>query len=221
MSRIIRVTTSNMFKNLNDAEVDRHIARIVEVSDVVLWQECTRDHRGNLRKIGALGWATYFPSELGGLAISWRTDLFTVYRGGVARRVVPGIRSIDPSRGFCDIVLEDQDGEVWPFLDAHMTHQAWSSHPERRPRWWLQAWRLRRRMRRLKRRYGRAVGGADVNRDHWKPRGTVGHWPNEGTIGAKQYDVIFTKGDVQAAGVAQAIHTPSDHDSVVLAVRSA
>lgn len=217
----VRLATSNMYKNLGETEVDRHIALVIAQADVVVWQECTRDHRGNLRKIGELGWATYFPVGLGGLAISWRTARFSVARFGRARGVVPGMRSVDPERGFCDIVLEDlEDGELWPVLDTHMTHQAWSSHPERRPRWWVQAYRLRRRSRRLARRYGRILGGGDVNRHRWTPKGTVGHWPLGGTIGAKNYDVLWHKGAAAIVGRPVEIRTPSDHDSVVATFRS-
>lgn len=215
-----RSTTANMLKLLDEAEVNKLIARVTGVSDVVKWQECTRDHRENLRAIP--GWDHYFSKGLGGLAISWRSDRFEVHREGRSHGIVPGSRFFhDPTRGFIDIVLQDlTDGELVAVLDTHATHQAWTSHPERRPRWRLLAYRLRLRMRRLARRWGRADGGGDVNRSRWAPKGTRGVWAAEPTHGRAYYDVTFLRGAIVTAGAAQAIRTPSDHHALTVALRT-
>lgn len=218
----VRFATSNMFKRLDAAQSLQHVEEVLVEADVVAWQECTRIHKRTLKKMAELGWATYFPGTPGGLAISWRTSRFALHRAGVGRRVIPGIRGVDPGRGFADVVLEDldDDGTLWAILDTHMTHQAWTSHPERRPRWWALAWRLRRRSRRLARQYGRMLGGGDVNRNHWAPRGTIGEWPPGGTHGRSKYDVLWRRGRVTLAKPAHEIRTPSDHDTSVATFKS-
>lgn len=213
----IRFATSNMFKRLNEADVDRHIANVIAEADIVVWQECTRDHRQNLKRLP--GWSHYFSKGLGGLAISWRTDRFKVRREGRTHAIVPGSSFFhDPTRGFVDIVLQDlTDGFLWPIIGTHMTHQAWTSHPERRPRWRALAYRLRLRSRRLALRWGRVLGGGDVNRHRWAPRGTTGHWPagGSGTHGRAEYDVLWTRGDVRLVSGPVEVRTPSDHDTSV------
>lgn len=219
MSRY-RSTTANMLKSLGESDVDHLIAKVAARSDVIKWQECTRDHRENLKRLPE--WDHYFSKGLGGLAISWRIDRFEVHREGRSRGIVPGSSYFrDPTRGFIDIVLKDlRDGDLLPVLDTHMTHQAWTSHPFRRARWWLLARRLRRRMRRLKRRWGRADGGGDVNRSKWAPKGTHGIWAKEPTFGRVFYDVTFIKGRIEQVGEATVIKTPSDHHALTVTLRT-
>lgn len=218
----VRFATSNMFKRLGEAQVDIHIAKVTAQADVVVWEECTRDHRQNLRKLE--GWDHYFSKGLGGLAISWRTDRFAVRRAGKSRAVVPGSSFFhDPTRGFIDIVLRDlEDNTFWPILCTHMTHQAFTSHPERRPRWRALATRLWLRSRRLNRRWGRVLFGGDVNRHKWIPKGLKGEWPDggRGTHGGSEYDPIGYRGRVMLVRESREIHTPSDHDTNVAKFRS-
>lgn len=217
----VRFATSNMFKNLNAEESLKHVNKVIDEADIIVWQEVTRVHRKTLRALGDKGWATFFPETPGGLAISWRTNRFMVSRAGIGRRVIPGIKAVDPARGFADIILEDiEDGTIWPVLDTHMTHQAWTSHPERRPRWWALAYRLRRRSARLRRRHGRMLGGGDVNRHRWAPKGTTGAWPPGGTHGRSNYDVLWRKGKVAMIRVPHEVRTPSDHDTPVATFQS-
>lgn len=216
----VRFATSNMFKKLDADQSRRHVDKVIAQADIVVWQEATWLHRRTLRRTP--GWATYFPRTPGGLAISWRTDRFKVRRAGRAIGVVPGSRFFrDPIRGFADIVLQDlADGTLWPVLGTHMTHQSFTSHPERRPRWRAQSVRLWLRSRRLARRWGRVLGGGDVNRHHWAPRGTIGEWPPGGTHGQSKYDVLWRRGRVALVRGAHEIRTPSDHDTAVATFRS-
>ena len=221
MTNTIRFATSNMFKRLTAKQSRRHVNKVLPLVDVVGWQEVTRVHRKTLIKKRAEGWETYFSDKVGGLAISWRADRFEVYREGRSHRAVPGI-PLDPDRGFITIVLKDLlTGELWPIIVAHMTHQAWTSHPERRYRWWIQAGRLRWKSRRLKRRFGRMVGLGDVNRHHWAPKGTIGAWPAGGTLGRAKYDVIWRKGKVEKRGPIAALNTPSDHHTAIASLGAA
>lgn len=213
----IRLATSNMFKRLGPDQSRRHVQEVIARADVVVWQEVTRTHKRTLRNLN--GWDHYFAGS--GMAISWRTDRLTVHRPGRWRAVVHGIRHVDPARGSADIVLEHlRTGVLWPIVCTHMTHQAWTSHPERRPRWWYQAWRLARRTRRLANKYGRCVGGGDVNRHRWKPKDTLGEWPDGGTHGSRKYDVLWRRGRVELLWPAYEISTPSDHDSSVACFRA-
>jgi hypothetical protein len=208
----VRFATSNMFKRLDAAQSTEHVEKVTGRADVVVWQEVTRTHKHTLRAL--VGWDTYFAGS--GMAISWRASKFRVHRRGMWRSVVSGIRRIDPARGFADIILEDiRDGTLWPVVCTHMTHQAFTSHPERRPRWRVQAYRLWRRCRRLARKHGRVVGGGDVNRNRWAPRGTIGAWPEGGTLGRAKYDVIWRKGAVRRVGVVERVNTPSDHHTAI------
>jgi len=218
----IRFVTCNMFKRLNAAESQHLVNKTAAFADVIVWQEVTRDvHKQTLKALDPKVWATYFSdrSKVGGLAISWRIDKLEVQREGKTHRVVPGV-PLDPNRGFISIVLrERKNGTVWPCIGAHMTHQAWTSHPERRARWTIQAYRLRMKTRRMTINHGRCLGGADVNRHHWAPKGTVPSWPNEGTFGKAKYDVTWCRGDAEPVGESTAIHTPSDHDAVLTRYR--
>ena len=218
MASHIRFATANMFKDL-DADASRKLVdRVLGYTDVVVWQEVTRVHKATLKATD--GWDHFFPRGLG-IAISWRRSMFTVQRAGRWRRVVPGIKHVDPNRGFADVVLHQRGtATLWPVLGTHMTHQAWTSHPERRPRWRALAARLRLRSRRLARRYGRVLGGGDVNRSHWAPGATIGAWPARPTHGSQRYDVLWRRGRVALVGTPVAIATPSDHDAVVAAFQA-
>jgi hypothetical protein len=217
----INFETCNMFKRLDAEQSQALVDEVTAYADIIVWQEVTSAHRETLKKLDPLVWATYFSDrkKVGGLAISWRIARFTVQREGKTHRSSPGITA-DPNRGFVDIVLrERQTGVAWPVIGTHMTHQAFTSHPERKVRWLYQAYRLRMRTRRLAINHGRCIGGGDVNRHRWTPKGTIGSWPREGTLGRVNYDVTWCRGDVEAAGRSTAIHTPSDHDAVVTRYR--
>lgn len=210
----IRVMTCNALKSLDERAAAKLIVKVTAQADIILWQELTSTHKKLLRN--RAGWSSYFPDNPWGIGISWRVQRFAVARPGRSRNVVPGIKRVDPARGFADIVLKDKHTQVlWPVVSAHMTHQAFTSHPERRPRWWLQAAALRIRSRRLARRWGRVVGGADVNRHRWAPGRTDGVWARSGTFGKAKYDVLWHRGDVRLAGTAQTLPTPSDHHALV------
>lgn len=214
----IRVATCNADKSLSRAVARRVVAEVTSQADVVCWQEVGPHHMAALKALP--GWRTYHPGSPWGLAISWRTDRLSLRRRGARRRVVPGIRDVDPVRGCIDVVLTDRaSGDVYAVMSAHATHQAWTSHPERRGRWRLQAFRLRMRTRRLARRWGAVVGGGDVNRDRWAPVGTTGHWAARPTYKGRRYDVLWTRGRIAVSGRPQRITTPSDHDALVATVR--
>lgn len=214
----MRIATCNADKSLSKAAARALVAKVTEHADVVCWQEVGPAHMAALKALD--GWRTYHPGSPWGLAISWRTDLYAVRRAGKRRRVVPGIRFVDPARGCIDIALTDRaTAEVYAVMSAHNTHQAFTSHPERKPRWDLQARRLKLRTRRLKRRWGAVVGAGDVNRDRWAPKGTTGHWAAKPTYKGRRYDVIWTRGRIEVLGRAQRLTTPSDHDALVATVR--
>lgn len=213
----MRIATCNADKSLSKATARALVDRVISQADVVCWQEIGPHHMQALRL--PPGWKTYHPGSPWGLAISWRPDLYEVVRRGRVRRVVPGIRWVDPVRGCADIVLRERaTGQVFAVMTAHLTHQAWTSHPERRGRWRLQAFRLRVRARRLARRWGAVVGGGDVNRDRWTPVGTIGHWAARPTYKGRRYDVLWTRGRIALSGRPQRIATPSDHDALVATV---
>lgn len=212
------LATCNARKDLSNRKIRRLIRKMTSRAEVIAWQEITPRHMAALRARD--GWETYHPGSPWGLAISWRTDLYTVRRKGKRRTPVPGLRGIDPARGCIDIVLEDtRTGEVIPVMSAHLTHQAWTSHPERRPRWRREARRVRIRTRTLKRRWGCVVGGMDANRSKWAPGGSVGHWARRGTYGSASYDVIWTRGDITVTSGPKRVRTPSDHRALVATVR--
>lgn len=214
MSGQVRVVTCNALKTLNAAQVKVLLDQVLPVADVVLWQELRPVHRHAI--LQSAGWASYFPGDgPWGVGISWRTAKFVVHRSGRAHRVVPGIKHVDPARGFLDIVLRDRrSATLWAVLSAHMTHQAFTKHPERRPRWRLQAVRLRLRSRRLARKFDRMIGGGDMNRHHWHPGGTYGSWAGHGTYGKAMYDTLWRRGRVGLTVRATRIRTPSDHDAL-------
>lgn len=214
MTALVQVVTCNALKTLDEEAATKLADKVLAAADVVLWQELRVVHKRVLRS--HRNWAHYFPKDgPWGVGISWRADRFTVYRGGRLHRVIPGIKRVDPARGFLDVVLQDRfTGQLWPVLSAHLTHQAFSSHPERRPRWRAVAIRLRLRSRRLARKFDRVVGGGDMNRHQWAPGGTFGVWATKGTYHSRKYDTLWYRGQVDRKGVARTIATPSDHHAL-------
>lgn len=213
----MRVVTANARKELSPALVEALVRQVGRLgADVILWQEVeTRDHR---RAIEALpGYATFWPGgPADAIPISYRLATFTTARFGQVRRAHAGEAKVTPARYVASIILTDLDGVVWPVVNTHMISAAWTRHPERRKRWNRHARILARRCRYLARRWGRVVGGGDVNRDHWTPAGTVGIWPQRPTHGSRRYDLLFVRGRIALNATAWSVDTASDHHAVVV-----
>lgn len=209
----MRIVTCNARRQL-DAEAAQLVVKLATShADVVLWQELeTPAHRHAVDQLA--GWSTYWPGgAANAVAISWRDA--AVYRVRLKRRrlVHKGEAGVTPARYIVRVVLDDDDGS-WAIINTHKISQAWTSHPERRPRWRRHARMERRRARLMLARWGRVVGGGDQNRDRWAPAGTDGHWPAHGTLGREFYDVLYTAGDVELVDGPRRISTPSDHDAL-------
>lgn len=214
----MRIATCNARKELSPRKARRVVRKMTSKAEVVAWQEITPDHMAALKELD--GWRTYHPGTPWGLAISWRTDLYDVRRKGKRRVAARGIKGVDPARGCIDIVLTDRrTAEVIPVMSAHLTHQAFTSHRERKPRWDLGATRLAIRSRTLTLRWGCMTGTGDMNRDRWAPKGTTGHWAGHGTYGSAFYDVIWTRGALSVTAGPTRVRTPSDHRALVATIR--
>lgn len=212
----IRVATCNARKELRGVQVDRLVASIQHLgADVILWQEVETTHHRSA--IAALpGFLTYWPGgAANAVPISYRADRFSIANGRKAFLTHKGEKGVTPARYVVQLVLTTTAGVVWPVLNTHMISQAWTTHPERRGRYKKHARVLATRARVLALRYGRVVGGGDVNRSRWKPAGTVGLWAKHGTHGSAFYDLLFTRGRVALVGGVVRVQTISDHDALV------
>lgn len=211
----LEVVTCNARRQLGPDEARTVILKATAHADVVLWQELeTPAHRAAVDALE--GWSTYWPGgAANSVAISWRDDVVASVRVKRKRRVHKGQRHVTPARYIVRVVLVDHDGTTWPIINTHKISQAFTSHPERRPRWRRHARMERRRARLMRLRWGAVIGGGDQNRNRWAPAGTTGHWAARGTLGARTfYDVLYIAGDVTIAGDPYRIRTASDHDAL-------
>lgn len=212
----IRVVTCNAKKELHGADVRKVVAIAAEHADVIFWQEIeTQTHRIAVRSLAGSGFATYWPGgAANAVPISYRRGRFRIVKK--ARRILHlGRRGVTPSRWTTFLVLDDLlTRQRFAAQNLHLISQAWTSHPERRALWTKGARKAGRLAARLVKNRGALVGGGDMNRDQWAPKGTVGVWTDHGTYGNAHYDTLFFDGAMMLVGEPKRLPTASDHDAL-------
>ena len=222
--RAFRVSTLNVQKDADRADVRAAIEAIAKRADLVFWQEIeTSFHRQVID--GLDEFETYWPGgSANAVPISHRKSRFKVARRRITRRKRQGRHKLHrgqkgntPDRWCIVKVLVDlETGRQVAAQNTHLIQQAWTTKPTNRPRWNKGAEKVTRISQRLIRTVGALVGGADTNRDKWAPPGTDGHWSVGPTHGSRFYDVIFTAGKAQLmTRYAGRINHPGlDHDEL-------
>lgn len=173
-----------------------------------------------LRAIRALpGWSEHIPTGLGSAnPIIWRTDLFTLFDKPGSRRIYinkPKVKD-GPDRSCTWAPLEHKNDGRAVVLNAHMIHQAWTSHPERQPGWLSSIAVLGQTAQTLYERYDcPVIIMGDFNRAGAIniPGLIESEMPSRATFGRLRYDRIFTVGKVRATN-GTPFNTPSDHHSL-------
>lgn len=211
----LRVVTCNARKELHGAEPERVVATVRDLApDVIGFQEVeTQAHRDAVNALTRHGYVVFWPGGAGdAIPIAFRISTFRDMRVARTRQTHKGQRGVTPSRFIAWVVLIDQAGNSWAFLNTHMIT------PSGDPRWRRHARIMRRRLALLRLRWGRVVLTGDVNRSRWAPSGFTGLWATQGTHGPRRYlDLIAVAGRVAAVGGVARVQTASDHD--VLAAR--
>lgn len=128
--------TANLNRYQKPAGRERSVKVAASKGHVVAFQEAEDVAIRAMRSLS--GWDRYIPGGLPSAnPIMWRDSMFDLFDKPGWRRIYrnkPGVKD-GPDRSCTWVPLQHVRDGRFVLLDAHMIHQAWTSHPERQPGW--------------------------------------------------------------------------------------